>query len=199
MFGFFKKKSQVPENLWHQFEGRGNSDEVLREKAKLFAHVLIDWVQEGTRNLVERVYKDSPIAKPENIFGQVFFETIIFCLHYTDRIAFGLLETQQRDIFMNALVAQTEELLLEAQPDEKSKQNTRTLFSVLYSANQEEYQKYKLVAGKDEGFKGTLFWEFEAKIARMLGFDKDMIVVMDVHINVSTLLTHLQIQNLLEK
>lgn len=196
MFGLFKKKDKSPANLWSSFVGKGDSEKVLEEKAKLFAVVLLDWLKEGTDNLIKRVLDGK--ETPTGMFGQIFFESAIFCIQYTDRIAASTLSEDQRRVFIDSLTAEIQTLLAEGQPDEEAKKRIHLLFMVQNSDRQKEYSRYKFVAEKEEGYANTLFWEFEKKIVRIFGFEEDIITLMDVHVSISSILNHLQIPNLLE-
>lgn len=192
MFGLFKKKEESLANHWQQFEGKGNTDEVLIEKAKLLAVVLVDWTHTGTKHIIDSLQKDlTRDLKLE--FGQVFFETILFYLHYTDRLAFGYLSTEQRGTFIDALVEAMADVLDEAHPSGQEKADFRLMFREMYNERQIEYGKYKLAAEKEEGLANTLFWEFEKRIIKMLGFEQDAIAMMSVHINITTALKYLAI------
>ena len=197
MFGLFKKKDSPPENHWKQFEGKGDADEVLIEKAKLLAVVLADWTHTGAKHIIDSLQKDlTRDLKPE--FGQVFFETILFYLHYTDRLASGYLSAEQRSVFSDALVAAMADVLQEAQPSEQGKDEFRLIFASMYNERQIEYGKYKMTEEKNGGLANTLFWEFEKKIIKILGFDQDIMAMMTVHANITTALKYLAIQSLFE-
>ncbi len=196
LFSFFKRKIKEPVDIWQGFAGRANTPEVLDEKAMLFAAVLLDWLSTGVRNLIERMEKDAP-QRLDDKFGEIFFEMIVFCLFYVDRVAADNLDDEMRKSLTIKLSREVQNLLVAQDMDEKTRKRTEILFDVMYTTGFQEYRKYKFVNENDEALKGTLFWEFEKKIVRALGFKEDIIVLMHVHIHITTLLKHLQIPRLL--
>ncbi len=197
MFNFFKKKEKSLPDMWRMFTGKGASEEVLIEKAKLFAAVLLDWLKESVNDLVGRASKDN--QKAEGVYGQVFFELVLFSLHYTDRIASEFLSENGRKTFMDALATETQEMLLQAQPDEEARKMTSLLFITRYDERQKEYSNYKFSGEKEGGLNGTLFWEFEKKVSTLLGFEEDIVTMMDIHGHICVLLKYLQIPELITK
>lgn len=195
MFGFFKQKEEGTDNHWRQFVGRGDSEKVLAEKAKLLAVVLVDWVKTGTNHTLDALQKDNP-KKLEGGFGQVFLESLLFYIHFTDRLASAYLTTEQRGVFMDAFLAAIRDVLLESQPDEKAREDFSGILEDTYNERQVEYSKYKMQAEKDEGLGGTLFWEFEKRILKIIGIHEDALAMMMVHADATATLKHLKIQDL---
>lgn len=199
MFSLFKKTEPKEEDLWKHFHGRGNSNDILTEKAKVLAAIIVDWSRTGALQLIEQLEKDAKDKKPNEKFSEIFLEAIILYVHFTDRIAFQLLETEQRDFFIDALMAEVIDILTEAQPTAEKKALFGSIVGDMYNERQVEYSKYKMAAAENEGLGGTLFWEFGKKVSSLIGFEQDAITTFQVQICIVGGLKFLQLPKLFEK
>lgn len=163
--------------LWNHFKGMVNTDEVLIEKAKAFAPFLFGGISEDTKSLFEELKID------DEKFGEVFFEMVLFNLHYVDRIAFQHLGAEKRNVFMDALVMEFGEALsiMHERSIEAAQFRSRSSFAEAYEERQQEYTKYKKsFPEKNEGAKNTLFWEFGKKILGVLGLENNIWLNMKI-------------------
>ena len=202
MFDFLKKDKSQPapeKKLWQQFQGKGNSDEILIEKAKAVSPFVVTLVIEDTKSLFQQLEKDKERKVDRDKFGAVFLEMALFYLHFVDRIAFQYLGAERRNIFIDALFVEIKEALSRIHESGIDAMQFRSTFGDAYNERQVEYGKYKkLFAEKDEGTKDTLFWEFGKKIAGIFGSEMDIIVIMYVTTIVYSL-TALQLPELFKE
>lgn len=172
-------------NLWEEFNGLKNTDDVVVKKATALCRPLVLLALESNEIFFERLKNLDHFDKKliSEKYYIVFYEVSLFYLHFIDRMAFESLEIKQRDIFMNILVFNVCEALFEifTELDVETKKSTfLNAFNNLYLTRQEEYGKYKkLVPEKEQGFANTLFWEFGKKISEILtGENSDMSINM---------------------
>lgn len=181
-------------NLWCQFKGFANTDEILIEKAKAFAPVLFGLISEDTKSLFEELKEENVDAKK---YGEVFFEMVLFNLHYVDRSAFSHLGAEKRNIFMDALVIEFGEAMSITDDVGIEAAQFRSSFLEAYEERQEEYIKYKKSFPENkESPKDTLFWEFGKKITRVLDLENNFWVIMRVTNNTFTKYTELELSEL---
>lgn len=199
MFNFFKKDKPEEQDLWKNFRGRGNSNDVLVEKAKILATVMVDWARTGTLQLIEYLEKDVKNKNQKEKFAEIFLESVVLYIHFSDRIAFQLLETSQRNFFMDALMDEVVDIFSESQQTQEQKIQFGSIVSNIYNERQKEYGNYKMVTTENEGLGGTLFWEFSKKIADIFGFEKDVIIMTQAQIFLVGGLKFLQLPKLFER
>lgn len=199
MFDHSKKKEAEEQDLWKNFHGRGNSNDILAEKAKILAAVILDWARTGTLELIKHQQKDKGGENSEEKFAEVFLESVILYVHFTDRIAFQLLETPQRNYFMDALIKEVTNIFSESQSTQIQKTQLNLTINNLYNKRQIEYGNYKISAAEHEGLGGTLFWEFDKKIANIFGFADDIITITQTQACIISGLKFIQLPKLFEK
>lgn len=157
--------NESPPNLWERFEGKPNTSEVLTEKGRFLARVLLTVISRMMTQFVEDVHKISPDELDVSKFEEACFETDYFCIHYCDRLCFRLLGEQSRNIFIDALVEGILERCLEELPDGIDPAHFCSFFYAQYAARTNEYANYtKEWAEKGEPLINTLWWEFEKRI-----------------------------------
>ncbi|MCZ7403655.1 MAG: hypothetical protein O8C67_01805 [Candidatus Methanoperedens sp.] len=170
-----EKREPEAGKLWSPFKGMANTDEVLIEKAKAFAPFLFSPISDETKSLFEELKKDKERKIDEKKFGEVFFEMVLFNIHYVDRSAFSHLGAEKRNVFMDALVIEFGEALSIMHERSIEAAQFSSSFAEAYEERQEEYSKYKKsFPEKNEGAKNTLFWEFGKKILGVLGLENNV-------------------------
>lgn len=176
-------KDNIPEeDLWQEFEGLKNTDDVLILKAKKLAPLVSFLSAEGTDNLFKELRNSTEYGIDDKKGNEVFFETSLFYLHFIDRMAFQYLNVKQRELFVDDLFSEVREKMANSC---ENKIETITdfffFYSDTYNERQKEYGKYKMFPEKEEGMKDTLFWEFEKKIAGILQSESDIILITSIH------------------
>jgi hypothetical protein len=114
----------------------------------------------------------------------ILFEFIYFYLHLTDRFAFGHMNEERRGSLMTDL----EEVCITAAVDavclrwpEDIKEKIKEECMGNFYISMAEYSKCKKwFPKKDEGAKGTLFWEFVKTIAKLAGQEHVVIFKLTV-------------------
>lgn len=184
-----KKNKPEEQDIWGSFRGRGNSDEVLEEKANILAVVIVDWSLKGTAKLIENLEEDAKDKKPGEKFADVFFEAVILRVCFADRMANQFLETSQRGLFMSTLVDKVTSLavekiasLLGRQPTDEAKSELSEYIGKLHEVRKKEYNNYKIASTENEDLKGTLFWEFSKNVVDLIGFEKGIIIMTKVQL-----------------
>jgi hypothetical protein len=183
-----KIQAEEKHELWDQFKGMNNCDETLFKKAEALVPMLGFIVSQNTKSLFEALKKENDINRKldEANYGKVFIETALFYMHLVDRIAFQYLGIEMRNTFIDAFFIEFVEALSRQGYESGIKAaQFRSCFLDAYNERQEEYGKYqKMVPQENEGTKGTLFWEFEKKIASILGSQTDILTIMLVQNNI---------------
>jgi len=190
--------SDKDDTVWDDFLGVPNTNAVLEDKAKVVAHLIVTSCLFAPAH-AGMVRKSNPTIRfGEEEVRQAVLETAAFLVCLVDRLAPGLLNSEDVPIFMDALIhgvpsnlrarkgidATSVQLLLDGrieeyaqhQLSEESEDAEETnwidaaSFQLLLSKRYEEYVQYqKWVAEEGEGTKGTLFWAFGKKVAAILG------------------------------
>ena len=93
MFNFFKKDDKKPKKLWQQFKGKKNTEDLLVEKAKALAPVIIGLSVTGSQKL-EKYHELKNVS--DDKVKELSYELIPFYIHCADRIAFQYFEPEQR-------------------------------------------------------------------------------------------------------
>lgn len=197
--GFLSKvfgKEQKTEKLWSQFIGAPNTGEILNEKAKALAPFVSEMVGMSTKFTFEMPKIDENKIIDDKV-GDVFLEIAYFYLHYIDRVAFQYLDVDQRELFIDALLLEVKEQLFLLYKRKMEADEFSSMFNIAFNDKQYEYGQYKkLFARKNEAKSDTLFWEFGINIAKALGLDNDIFVVVYVQKEVFNSLSALQLTEL---
>jgi hypothetical protein len=92
---------------WDYFCGKPNTKTILREKANVLVHLIINNCDWGL--LLAAAFRDrnesSDIRLGDDEARQSMVETAALLLTLTDQLAFKFLGSEKRDVFMDALVA----------------------------------------------------------------------------------------------
>jgi hypothetical protein len=114
-------------------------------------------VTEGAKVLVEGLRESAKVAEipfPEARQDDLLALSLVFVLHATNRFALRFLAISGRALFMDALLEKLTETV------------DRASFREAFNKTELEYAKCRdFLPAKDEGFGGTVCWEF-AKRAR---------------------------------
>lgn len=187
------------QGLWQRFKGKGNTEDVLNEKAKMLAAAVMDFSHMGVSRLIEYFTKDKKANLSKDQIEEVLFESIIFYLHFVDRTAFQSLKVEQRNFFMNIFVNDVINIFLEDKQDKEQKLQLNDIIHDTYNERQIEYGNYKKLVPEDSKFGGTLFWEFSKKIANVLGFKDDPWAMAEIQTYLIGSLKILQLENLFKE
>lgn len=164
--------------LWSSFRGRRNSDDLLVEKGRLLATVLCKDSLAVSKRLIQKLGEQQRPVDDARLWP-VSVEVIFFLVHYVDRLSYVLLGNDRQRVLLEALVAETREILAGAYQEGEDAVEFRAAFPQWQSARQTEYLQYKkMLPEDDESPEQTLFWEVEKKIAEVLGFDNDRRVML---------------------
>jgi len=193
MFNFSNKNKLEKSELWKKFQGRGNSEKILQEKAEILALVLVDWCDTSVIKLIEHFEKDPENKNIKEKSTELSIESIILYMHFIDRLALKSLKNEKRDFFMNILVNRIIDIFSKNQPNQEEKRGFSSVIENIYEERQIEYSGYNLTPVENEGLKNTLFWEFEKKITKILGFEDNIVTMMEIQIYLVTGLKFLQL------
>ncbi len=196
MFNFFKKDDKENKKLWQQFKGKKNTEDILIEKAKALAPVIIGLSVTESRKL-KKYYELKNV--PDDKLKELSYELIPLYIHCADRIAFQYLEPEQRKMFIITLFTEVRKELSSVCESEKDAIQFTLTFTDLYFDRQEEYSKYETSADKDNGDKNNLFMQFSMRGAGMLGHKMDIRIVVYVFVTVSSTLLAFQLPELFQE
>lgn len=170
------KSYKEVEKSWIGFRGAINTDEVLIEKAKALALVLVALIHESTKSLFEELKKDKGIKIEDRKFVEVFFESALFYLSVIDRVAFKTLGADKGSVFAKALFIEFSESLAKTYESDVESARFRSAFEENYTMRRQEYAGYKkLFPDKnDKNMNDTLLGKFGKQIVEVLGSKKDI-------------------------
>ena len=175
----------MKEKLWEEFKGKGNSDDVLFDKAKAISSVVIALAKIDTESIFKNfewardVEKDKGKEVNREKFGQVFFEIVLFYLHFIDTKAFQYLNAEQRHFFIFALLVDVRELIPSIHEANIDGAQFHSIFESTFNERTMEYGKYKnFLPEKGETMTDTLYWKLGEKITEILGWE----INLQVHI-----------------
>jgi hypothetical protein len=143
--------------LWVDFSGKQNTAATLQEKANIVARLI-------QNNLDSALLLAAPIREqnPAVLLGeqqarQIRAETAVFLIRLVLDVAYRCLSREEFDIFSQTLLQSVTRVMeLEGYSPQ--------VFNELASERLLEYDGYpKWVPSEEEGFEGTLFWEFGKK------------------------------------
>jgi len=128
--------------------------------------------------------------KPENFIDndkyiEIFLEFVYLFLNMTDRIAFSILELEEKTSYIDKL-GRNIESILENNIFKNYVPNQKEAFDVLFfqelNSRMLEYYKYKkIIPAEGESPKQTLLWEFSKKISQLIDNSSDIANMMVVN------------------
>lgn len=117
---------------------------------------------------------------------EIFFvEMLHFYLNLSDRFAFIYLGHKRAE-FIDEVSLQVFNNHYAGHNAIGGKVDGKTFFRIFNETHikrQEEYgdYKYQITTGREEGLKGNLFWEFENRLAGIVGAKSDIAVILSIH------------------
>lgn len=179
-----EKRGKGEDALWDQFKSLANTDEVLQKKAKELAPALVHVVNMTTDALIKNLKETAKIKIDGPHSNEAFLEILLFYMHWMDRIAFDHLGKEKRGVFMDALFLEVRESISQLQEGGIEATEVRSVITALYAERQNEYAQYKkLFPEKEEGYGGTLFWEFGEKVSSILSQKKGDVLIIGLLVN----------------
>jgi hypothetical protein len=146
---------------------------------------------------------ESAAAQDESYGWQTVFEFVYLFLHIADRLAFQVIGSENRSSFMDDLASMTFHTTAEVflrKPDDKLDRELKASLVASLNRRNTEYGSYqKLFPVGDDGFKGTLFWEFGKRIAETRRRPKDIGVMMTASSVALAALQLLQLKDALQR
>jgi hypothetical protein len=142
------------------------TDASLVEIAQSFSEELIPFTTDSAVQIHKLMFGDEAPPRQDVIIS-LSLEVTLFWLHLMDREIFGRLGPNRRDVFMNALRWGARENLMRQYgiSAESEAAKFRDRFVDSFNLRQEFYSKFKKsVPQGNEGYEGTLFWEFGVSI-----------------------------------
>jgi tetratricopeptide (TPR) repeat protein len=163
-----RAKIVAREKLWGFFRGKANTKAVLREKAAVVTHLIIERCDAGIALVTGLRDKFPDTRFGEDELRQAQSEIAALLIYLVDRSASGLLGAKDEafEIFMDALANDVAGALRKKGVDSDS-------FWELLSKRYEEYRHYQIRSWEEnENKKGELFWEFGKTVSTALcGFE----------------------------
>jgi hypothetical protein len=158
------------QGAWDYFRGKPNTKTILREKANVVVHLIINNCDAGL--LLAAAFRDrnesSDIRLGDHEARQSMVETAALLLTMVDQHALKFLGSAKRDVFMDALEAGVAGAL-------QDKGAERGAFLEFLLKRYKEYSHYrKWLPEKGEAANGTLFCEFGKKVGAIFGIGRDI-------------------------
>ena len=151
--------------------------------AEIIAHLFFIGAHKDSEQIVREIEESQKLTPSSVRFGQIFNETLYFYLNLVDRLAFEYLR-DKRDEFFDELLVQVSKIYFEAHRIVGGNVHEETFYRIFNETQrekQQEYGRFKTTTEKYEGIKGNIFWEFESRLAEILGMKGDLLVVTDIH------------------
>ncbi len=155
----------------------------LKRAAEVIAPILLLTANSDAEAIFKTISSDEQFHIDKNRLGSIFFELIFFYIHLTDRFAYQYIGHEGRVEFLDTFLIKLTQNLAEQHKINGAQIDDTTFlssFNEAYIQRQKEYGDYKLDAEKGEGLKGTLFWEFDKRVAKILGYEEDSLIITDV-------------------
>lgn len=150
--------------------------------AETIAHLLFIGAYKDSEQIIKE-FEEPRLSTSKTLFGHFFDEMLHFYLNLVDRFAFQYLGGKRSD-FIDELSVQVFKNYLEGHKSAGGNVDEQTfyrIFNEMHKKRQQEYGQYKFTTEKEEGVKGNLFWEFENRLAEILGMKDDSLVIMSIH------------------
>lgn len=185
-------------DLWREFRGLGNSDEVLARKARFLAPLLVHIGREQATWFRAEVHKHAGIELRDDTLFQTMVETSVFFVHYFDRLAFSCLSDSQRNVFTDTLVLEIGEEIGSMYDTAVDASRFRRKFLRRLNTRQVEYSAYNSeYPAKGDAFAGTLYWEYSKNIAATCGCPKSIELVSMAMTSLMSAITSYNLDGLL--
>lgn len=161
--------ADMPEEkkMWQRFKGKGNTDDILTEKARGLSALVYGFAKENAKDLMGE-FKNVD-GETVHKFMDVLYEVLIFYIHFADRLAFQHLGPEQRNTFINVLFQEIKELLFGSLGDDALAFILKDSFRDLHNKRQAEYSNHeRMFPEKNEDLNVALLWDLGKKIANIL-------------------------------
>jgi tetratricopeptide (TPR) repeat protein len=154
---------------WEYFRGKLNTDAVLKEKAAVVTHLIIERCDAGVALAVDLREKFPRLGEDE--VRQAYAEMAALLVILLDRLSLAPLGSSDRDTFMGALADGLTPALQHKGVESDS-------FRELLGKRHEEYSHCRIGNEENESPKGELGWEFGKNISTVLcGFKHPVVGV----------------------
>ena len=189
------------DELWGEFKGKLNSDEVLTFKSASLAELMLTLAWEFS---IKQYQNNKAKLKPEMdeyiVIFNVFLETICLYFYIIDRTAYNVLFAEKRSFFMNRLMAETFQIVSEMAADKTLEDDIGKNFIDLCNIRQHEYGDIKIESASDDNLKENPFWKYGKKIAILLsGSETDIIINFEAVDKTGATLKNLDLVQLLSE
>jgi hypothetical protein len=154
---------------WAEFRGKPNTEDLLTEKAEVVA-ALIDMALDSGIFVAQLIKENQERADVKTLeCSGSFAETAALLLRIADEFAFNCLSSEDRRSFMTSL----ERMVTDKLGEHGIYQDA---FGLLLAARYGEYAHYNnWFPDTAESANGTLFWEYEKKVAFETGVGKNFL------------------------
>ena len=172
-------QKETIQRMWARFQGKpNNSEDILKEKAKILARILLNKIRLHTEGFADRgnTGKDSNGDAKEKFIslGELFIEIASVYLSFIDKFAFSALSKQNRKTFIDTL----QEELIASTLHENYRENADLMEDAFISDLNKRLGAYApllLYPDENKSEKGALLWEFANNVAKIVGREKDVL------------------------
>ena len=166
----------------------------LQRKARGLVLVLLNIMEVTIKHLRE---EEAFSRLPEEVQNDIVVEFLIFFLHQYNRTLFAWLGESKRNELMDSVLVELFVWLAERNHEELSKGYEHLTVDTfgeylehlavaklrnlpdLYNEREREYAKYAEAPENGKGLAGTLLWEFGKRIAKAMGRENDIFIIME--------------------
>ncbi len=151
---------------WKMFAGGPNTPENVARKGAVLGVYMTAVAAGWTRTLVAQAAQK--VVVPPLAPEAALIETVVFFVHFADRVAFEVLGPSLRGPFMEGLEASVWDELARAAEDDESRDEQLRAFDSLLPSREQEYSGYRTATDAGAGMAGDLFWEFSRRFLRAI-------------------------------
>lgn len=155
----------------------------IEQAAKMLGAILHVGVYTSAESLLKILKEQSHFKIDKSKFGQIHFEMTHFYINLTDRFVFHYLGDPRRHHFFDIFRKEVYKNNWEGHKNTGGKLEEKEfndIFNEIHKKRQIEYGMYEF-SPKNLGSRGNLFFEFNAKLAEILGFKNDSLIIMQIH------------------
>jgi hypothetical protein len=184
------------DSFWEEIAGKPLPECSMQERANAAVTIHLRWTTPALDLIMNELMRlrDKELSVSEQ--WRLWLEILVFFSCFARRIANRIDSEMERDEFRQNLMAMT---IRQLSISEGSPPDLGEEFGVLMDDRESQWMQYtEIYSSDDSGPAGTLLWEFSSFLAEVLGYKKQIEVVMACWNPIESCVSRLTINNLLQ-